>query len=278
MACVQADDGFRNAIFQLFGSNAGTAEVQDFLQQLQQHSLIVNGPGGADLLAQLKTLEISAQQVLDLYNCVCEESKTAFLAVFKAVELGLLSEENLVLAIKNEHWTDQIDLRWLWEKVQQRIPNFNPRLPKEVRLGTWNDLNQMGVEIVDREGPFYIFHQVVLPRGWSIENVQSDHSGLHQRLVDDSGRERATILYRNFRDVEAYLDLCCRYRVVSKAEPPQFVGEQVVNLYSAKVVDTATGKELLSTTSSYLFSKQVAENWLDERFPNWKLPSAYWDA
>lgn len=68
---------------------------------------------------------------------------------------------------------------------------------------------KMGVKIVEDSGGDDLFMDVILPEGWKLEST--DHS-MWNKLVDDKGRERASIFYKAaFYDRDAFINFNRRF-------------------------------------------------------------------
>lgn len=78
--------------------------------------------GGFGILLMLDTFQIYGRRIWDLYKEVCKEDLIKTVAVIRACQLGILSNENLQTAI-NEHGKG-IDVDKLYAKVKERLPNF----------------------------------------------------------------------------------------------------------------------------------------------------------
>ncbi len=103
-----------------------------------------------------------------------------------------------------------------------------------------------------------------LPPGWQIELIDTS-TGL---LVDDQGRERAMFRYKaEAYEQKAYLRASCRYRThCSRPENLNWCAW-----------DCGTDTVLFeNSAASYNDQRVQAMEWLNENFPDWKDPSAYW--
>lgn len=123
-----------------------------------------------------------------------------------------------------------------------------------------------------------MFQYVELPQGW--QKVATDHS-MWSKLVDDKGRERASIFYKAaFYDRSARMSLSCRYGV--SLDYDRFYKENVgvANVMDGgKVIHTT---EPLPADSEKRYevrdrTREVAIEWLDRNHPDWRNPGAYWD-
>ena len=125
-----------------------------------------------------------------------------------------------------------------------------------------------------------MFQYVELPKGW--KKVATDHS-MWSKLVDDKGRERASIFYKAaFYDRSAHMSLSCRFGV--SFDYARFDKE---NIGVANVTD---GGKVIHTTEPITANdgyekrydvsdkaNKVAVEWLDKNHPDWRNPGAYWD-
>ena len=113
-----------------------------------------------------------------------------------------------------------------------------------------------------------MFQEVILPAGW--KKVRTDHS-MWSKLVDDKGRERASIFYKAaFYDRSAHMNLVRRFTV----DTYKYNNKSVV-------LDGGT-TELFEHRHNGEYSggkiaRGYCEHWLDENYPEWRDKTAYWD-
>lgn len=117
-----------------------------------------------------------------------------------------------------------------------------------------------------------IFIEATFPEGWSLK--ETDHS-MWSHLVDNKGRKRAGIFYKAaFYDRSANINLSCRYsfdtwRSVAArgvTEVAVMDGEEVVKSFGLAANFTERSK-----------LGEEAKAWLNDNFPEWTSPGAYWD-
>ena len=124
-----------------------------------------------------------------------------------------------------------------------------------------------------------IFVNVAAPEGWSIR--PTEHS-MHSDIVDEQGRVRGGIFYKAaFYDRRADGHWQTRYCVERQyAVPPDY------SVIAFKAVDTATGEVLFSEPvpdgDSDKWTRQnaaedIVRNKLEERFPDYRDVTAYWN-
>lgn len=150
------------------------------------------------------------------------------------------------------------------------------RLPKD---GPRAELEKMGVVYGDDYDDLFV--NVTLPSGWKVE--PTEHS-MWSKLVDDSGRERASVFYKAaFYDRRARLSLNCRYRVDSyfecdaDGEPMEYPATHVkVVVMDDKTAIESFGVREPSDYESADSHRAAATAWLDNHFPNHADPTAYW--
>jgi hypothetical protein len=165
----------------------------------------------------------------------------------------------------------------------------NSTLPIECHNCTRDQLEQMGImygKSVDD-----LFVNVVLPEGWQKE--ATDHS-MWSYLLDDKGRRRASIFFKAaFYDRSAFISLDSRYgygAVPANGWENQYRSEWICVVTDCdKVIWTADKR--LGSEPDYGDSKaawkewynskcelgKLGRNWLDDNFPDWQNPLAYWD-
>lgn len=149
-------------------------------------------------------------------------------------------------------------------------------LPKDLNgTATWEQLAQVG--IVRGKEADDLFVEVTLPQGWRKEGT--DHS-MWSDLLDEQGRKRASIFYKAaFYDRSAHMSFTRRFYAGHRGtvsgdynSPKQGVvtdrGETIWTSERTAARDDWTLHDNLD---------KEAEDWLAERYPDWKNPMAYWD-
>lgn len=141
-------------------------------------------------------------------------------------------------------------------------------------------LKKAGVRFLGPVEDDALFQYVELPEGW--EKVPTDHP-MWSHLVNKKGRPRAEIFYKAaFYDRDAHLTLLTRFSVEMNYD--KFEQE----LAQARIKDCG---EVVHKTKEVEFSTdnieeeekaarevgQLAAEWLDEEYPDWQNPAAYWD-
>lgn len=126
-----------------------------------------------------------------------------------------------------------------------------------------------------------LFTYVELPEGWH-KSGMSDSRG--SELRDARGNVRATIFYKAaYYDRHASLSICIRYRIHQDYDyEDEHQAIRAVVRRGDKVVHATAVRYYGDRYDSTYFraSDQAfaeAESWLDEHYPNWRDPSAYWD-
>ncbi len=125
-----------------------------------------------------------------------------------------------------------------------------------------------------------IFQFVELPAGWK---KMSTNDPMWSKLIDDKGRDRATIFYKAaFYDRRAQMSLSTRFRLQRNYERQQYENVAVVHVLDRDEVAYATDpiefpyeddKKHQVTKQAY----EAAVAWLDKNYPDWRNPGAYWD-
>lgn len=147
-------------------------------------------------------------------------------------------------------------------------------LPTNIREGR-EVLEAAGVkfgEVVENDP---LFQYVELPRGW--KKVPIEHS-MWSELVDDKGRKRASIFYKAaFYYRDAFLNVVRRF-----AYGLDYDREDKEHVWVAQILDC--GQVIYTTEPIPIVRPEekeewrtIAETWLDEHYPNWRDPGAYWD-
>lgn len=155
-------------------------------------------------------------------------------------------------------------------------------------------LERMGIvfgELVDD-----LFIEVQLPEGW--RKVPTDHS-MWSKLIDEKGRERASIFYKAaFYDRNAHLTLTRRFSC--RVEPIYGYGDKDYRQHEWHCVVADCGglvwqsqriepepeyslqdETKLAAWKDWTAKKDALQQegiaWLDQNYPDWEDPLAYWD-
>jgi hypothetical protein len=124
-----------------------------------------------------------------------------------------------------------------------------------------------------------MFTNVKLPEGW--EKRRTDHS-MWSDLCDDKGRKRAAIFYKAASyDRSASISACLRFQIDRYGHDVE--GEVRVSIkdacgevdFSTDIVQVRDGEEEEWDIRDRLADEARAH--LDEHFPDWSSPNAYWD-
>jgi len=165
---------------------------------------------------------------------------------------------------------------------QQTFVN-STTLPTDMAGGE-NDkaaLESVGVKFLGVVEGDDMFQYVELPEGWKLQ--PTNHS-MWSDLLDDKGRKRAAIFYKAaFYDRSARLNLSVRYscrRDYDKQDKDNIAVASVYDgeetLFTTDPVQLPSEKDLAYYDAADSADK-AAYAWLDEHFPDWKSPAAYWD-
>lgn len=150
------------------------------------------------------------------------------------------------------------------EAEGQRRLVVSSTLPIAMFGATRQQLTALGFvfgEDVDR-----LFVQCTLPPGWK---KQATEHNMHSDLLDEQGRCRADIFYKAaFYDQRADMRMCRRYEVRADA---------------GRCSITDAGKEIYHISNfddanyaAYESAVKRGTEWLDENYPQWGDPLAYW--
>ena len=179
---------------------------------------------------------------------------------------------------------EQMEARGGAEVAAQRERLPTDRLNRE-------QAEKIGIQVheVDENDP--IWTRVTLPKGWIIQRTDHD---MWNKLVDDQGRERASIFYKAaFYDRSAHMNFCQRYHVDCYGDdcskPPRKEGEPYGDETHRRAIvrDTADDKVLFTTDWLELADprdwdaeekiREEADEWLTSNYPDYRDPTAYWD-
>lgn len=155
-------------------------------------------------------------------------------------------------------------------------------LPKEMGFGCSRVLlEQMGIlfgEDVDE-----LFVNVKLPAGW--KKRATEHS-MHSELLDDKGRVRAGIFYKAaFYDRKAHISLIRRYNIDTYTacdKDGNNVEYKDATHFMTVVRDSGNSIHTVCCRAQDDYKlcdehEKLARAWLNEHFPDWENPLAYWD-
>jgi len=126
-----------------------------------------------------------------------------------------------------------------------------------------------------------MFQVVEMPKGW--QKKATDHS-MWSNLVDDKGRVRASIFYKAaFYDRSAHMNLVSRFGVSRDYDREKKEGVAVAVVKDgANVIFTTEPVKLPAREDKNYYeigddAQKKAVEWLDQQYPDWKNPGAYWD-
>lgn len=133
----------------------------------------------------------------------------------------------------------------------------------------------MGIVVGEKVDDDSLFTHVVLPDGWTLTPSDSNPD-YWTELRDVKKRLRATIFYKAaFYDRKAFIRPRTRHSIDSIAD---WLGETS----QEKVVDFGIDEtaHVLFVTGKYSTwdeANREATEWLNQHFPDWKNPVAYWE-
>lgn len=141
--------------------------------------------------------------------------------------------------------------------------------------------HRMGIEILDVVDDLFL--SVKLPDGW--RKIGTEHR-LWTRLLDNKGRERATIFYKAaFYDRDAFININQRYSTKTEPlggydnydrdNPPPTVStvrDQGTIIWQSEPVEIPRGGWMIEKSL-----REQGEAWLIEHYPNWQDEFAYWE-
>ena len=153
-------------------------------------------------------------------------------------------------------------------------------------------LEAMGIEFGEPVDDLFI--EAKLPDGW--QKVATSHS-MHSDLLDDQGRKRASIFYKAaFYDRRADISICRRFSYggmpVGGHDSPDYAYD-TTPIYGAatdqgaiiwhtdktiaRPANEADRSDHLAFCDQQDELEKQAGAWLDEHYPDWNDPLAYWD-
>lgn len=168
------------------------------------------------------------------------------------------------------------------------VSNFNT-LPKELESGRkWGDYED-GRRVAEAFGFVFgedadeLFVNVTPPTGWTLK--ATGHS-MHSDVLDETGAKRGGIFYK-----AAFYDRRANGTWYTRYHPDRTYEEAPSLSYTMLVRDRRGAEPLWSEHVTYDESEAWevrrdrekgaaarAEQFLDQRFPDWRNPLAYWNA
>jgi hypothetical protein len=164
-------------------------------------------------------------------------------------------------------------------------------LPRKINYGSREQFEAMGIIYGENADDLFVY--VTLPEGWSKQ--ETDHS-MWSNLVDDRGRERASIFYKAaFYDMDAFISITRRFSLTVRpvkgwedrhGEWGCFITDckqeicQVGTLEPEPEYHGTSGSERqvwLNWTEGKDALAQFGKDYLNENMPDWENPLAYWD-
>lgn len=156
-------------------------------------------------------------------------------------------------------------------------------LPIKCSFCTKDQLEEMGIVFGDPVDDLFV--AVQLPEGW--QKVPTDHS-MWSELVDDKGRKRASIFYRAaFYDRSAFIGASrrfgCQVQPVGgwDSDYDRETSPYVCVVMDCNQVIWESGP--LSPSNKIEWFRlddhlvPLGKAWLEEHYPGWQNPLAYWD-
>jgi len=131
-----------------------------------------------------------------------------------------------------------------------------------------------------------LFQYVELPYGW--KKVSTNHP-MHSKLIDGDGRERAGIFYKAaFYDRRADMRLVRRFDVYPDHQRADLENVAVAHVFDCgqMIYTTEPSLQLPEDGPGELWKRRekviarannAAVQWLNNHYPDWRNPGAYWD-
>ena len=153
------------------------------------------------------------------------------------------------------------------EKGQEELVQSQV-LPTKYNGDNKEDFEKIGIKFGEVCDGDPMFQEVTLPDGW--KKVASDHS-MWSKLVDDKGRERASIFYKAaFYDRDAHMNLVPRLML----DTYKFDNKGVVLKGEEVLVEFSFEGEGYEARDK---ARELCEVWLNTHYPDYKDATAYWD-
>lgn len=192
-----------------------------------------------------------------------------------------LALHSLMYAMSGENPSRAIEDQ---ERRGQQAVRHTDVLPNKISQRDREILTSLGFQIGEVLPHDDLFLEATLPEGWA--KRPTDHS-MYTDLVDPQGRRRGSIGYKAASyDRWVSFHLCSRYDL--QLYHP--TGEYEFGKSFYGVVDTAQGGVFVYVPTPEDIERhkpeqrwdgkgdnQACSHWLNQHFPDWKSPAAYWD-
>lgn len=161
-------------------------------------------------------------------------------------------------------------------------------LPTEITTDKGQEiLESCGVVFGDVVEGDPMFQHVTLPDGWT--RAGTSHS-MHSDVLDEKGRRRIGVFYKAaFYDRSAHMSLCRRYGTHQDYKRRDEEKVYVAIVTDGYIAESPNDTKVMYTTDpipcpetgddweAYDKTNGDAKTWLDEHYPEWGDPAAYWD-
>lgn len=187
------------------------------------------------------------------------------------------AQENPIIPILSALQLGASESIYAQEAAGQRDLVESTTLPSEISDEDRKALQKHGVRFGKQVNDDPLFTYAFLPDGWQIK--PSDHS-MWSYLLDDKGRRRASIFYKAaFYDRKAHLS--CERRFSISADYDREDKERVAVAKIMDMDDVIHRTEPVAMIEGKRWqageeARNKAQQWLNDRYPEWKDPSAYW--
>lgn len=158
------------------------------------------------------------------------------------------------------------------EAAGQAMLCASEQLPKEVRGATREQLEALGFKFGDDVDELFV--TCTLPPGWK---KQATGHSMHSDLLDDKGRRRAGIFYKAaFYDRRADMRMEPRYYISVHEDGSDADHYRTVIKDGNRIICELAESDARKWGAREELVKHGTA-WLEERFPNFRDPLAYWD-
>lgn len=153
-------------------------------------------------------------------------------------------------------------------------------LPRQMSDECKAALIQAGVVFPDKECEDKLFVYAILPKDWK-KKVPNKEDPRGIALQDQHGRMRAGIFYKAaFYDRKASMYICRRYTIAcdyDRMDKMKQIVVQVKDHNGSVLFETAAKEKGEKYWEDQEALEKVAKAWVDEHYPDWQNPSAYWE-
>jgi hypothetical protein len=127
MSKIKLNDDIKTILFNMSDGNPGALTVLMELLKLQTNEIDPDSLlGGFGSILSLDTIGIYGTDIYVLYNDICDQNLTLFIALLRAHQLGLINDVLLrdVSGRQDRSGKELINTEEIYNQVKKELPNF----------------------------------------------------------------------------------------------------------------------------------------------------------